>query len=248
MGKLVTIFGDMGFIYLNEKNANALNSLEGWVIFPSNQFSSIKSFFKEDVTWTEGFYWYLGESQWSSPAYKNIGCSYERTVRMHPFFKNEKSFKELYEKSVIKFKNREIELWEEIINAINSNPKLLEQEWNNQESSNFAEFNEIINIAKLNDSKFEVKFTNLNNSTDVSIDFFHEEKSKVGKFFKGFDNLINRKGVKPKFSFRLSEILKISTVDGQVFRIQTKVGDYRFPWLYKLHASHIAFGPNEYNW
>jgi len=245
MGKIVTVFGDIGFIYINEKNALALQIKKGWVLFPSNQFSSIKSFFKEEVNWTEGFYWYLGESQWRSSTYQNIKCSYDRTVRMHPFFENEKSFSNFYEKSAIKFKDREIELWEEIVNAIDKNPKLLKQKWDCQ---TFSEFNEIINVAKLNDPKFEVKLTKLNKSDDMSVDFFHGAKSKLGKFFAKLDNLINSEDDKPKFSFRLSDLILISTNDGQVFDIQTRVGDYAFPYLYKLHASHSIFSPHEHNW
>lgn len=242
MGKIVSVFGDIGLIYINEKTATALQLKKGWVLFPSNQFSSIKSFFKEEVNWTEGFYWYLGESQWSSSTYQNVKCSYDRTVRMYPFFENEKSFNDFYEKSAINFKDREIELWEEIVNVIHRNPKLLEQKWNNQTP---FEFNEIINVAKLNDPKFEVKLIKLNQSDDISVDFFHSAKSKVGKFLTKLDNFINLKDVKPKFSFRLSDLILISTNDGQVFNIQTKVGDYAFPYLYKLHGNPET---QECNW
>ena len=243
MGKLVVIFGDMGFTKIGKDSNHGLRHNNTFILFPANQFNLIKSIFKDEdnsnVSYGKNFSCYLSYAKWSSPTCREIKCSYERNAHIPHFSDNE-----LFEKLSLKFTQRELELHKELVNAFNSNPGLLEQKWEKQNIS-FAEFAEILNVAKLNDPKFEVKLTKLNQSDDMSVDFFHGAKSKVGKFLAKLDNFVNLKDVKPKFSFRLSDLILISTNDGQVFNIQTRVGDYAFPYLYKLHGN---LETHEHNW
>jgi|LakMenE01Jun11ns_1017448.scaffolds.fasta_scaffold9646038_1 hypothetical protein len=253
MGKIVTVIGNIGFLYLAQDNIKNLNNKRGWIVFPANKFEEITSIFEKETNPFEDFYWYLGTSPLNNEIYhfydlgessrnmEHISCSYKKNGRM-PFFESEEKFKSHFEKSSIKFNKKEIELWEKVMNKILISPDILKQSFNQ------SELIELINIAKDNDSKFQLKVLRINNTNDSTFEFFHKPNGKLKGFFDGLTNLINKDEKRPKFSFRLTDLNEISTNDGQVFEVRTTVGNYFFPWLFKLNASNSIFAPNEDEW
>jgi len=239
MGTILAVTGDMGFIKINsQSNVNG-----EWIIFPANKFDNlIQPFETDEDEGINSLSWYLSQTPWLRGEYDYLKmrkytagqyrCSYAND-RLSGIFKDEQSLHAHYNAMEIKFKLIEDDLFEEVLQKINRNPTILNQVWQRNRKVDldlFQELQEIIIAAARNDQNFSAKTTHINNGFDFNFEFYSGRNDKVGRIFDAFWKATGDKGNKLLFSFRLSDLIDISTHDGGKFTINTKVGKCSFPW------------------
>lgn len=236
MGKILSIVGDTGFFYTSI----------GWITFSANEFDSIVKIKKEDGRL--GMNWYLATPVWNLSQYDYLGLPHNSPSG---FFQSTQSFENHFNQSALDFEKRELEVWKEVTARFNAHPQLLAQTWLNYSEDMNHYFNEIVqllSISAINDQRFIPKIKRVNNSDDYLFEFYAGSNTKIGGFWNAVGDLMGENKRKPKFSFRLSELNKIITSDGQSFQVKTKYGIYYFPWLFKLNCKGPSWATNEKDW
>lgn len=236
MGSKLAVAGDLGFFFAGSKSS----TYGEWSIFPAYKFDNLINQFK--LHGDEGLDWYLAQTPWLMGEYDYLQIPRYTSGRYrssfnndfyHPSFRDAQSLKSHYKTMEDKFKLVEAKLLDEVIDGINTSKNILHQTWLRDKKIDldlFQELQDMLFIAAANDVNFSHTIIPVNDGYDFNFEFHSGRNTRTGRFIDSFWKATgNMKKNSLLFSFRLSDITEISTVNGRRFEIKTNVGNYCFP-------------------